>query len=52
VHKGILDPGTQFIGKPFSAVDLTRKVREMLDTDRDAYPTDPTDLAPVAKEAS
>ena len=51
VHKGILDPGTQFIGKPFSAVDLTRKVREMLDTDRDAYPADPTDVAPLVKGA-
>jgi PAS domain S-box-containing protein len=51
VHQGILDAGTQFIGKPFSAGDLTRKVREMLDTERDAYPTDPTDVAPLARGA-
>jgi PAS domain S-box-containing protein len=33
LHHGTLAPGTHFIGKPFSAVDLTRKVREVLDTD-------------------
>ena len=33
VHKGILDPGTDFIGKPFKAADLTRKVRLLLDAD-------------------
>ncbi len=32
VHQGILDEGTQFIGKPFSVMDLTRKVREVLDS--------------------
>jgi len=31
VHHGILDPGIRFIGKPFSAVALTGKVREVLD---------------------
>ena len=31
VHKGILDAGTEFIGKPFKAADLTRKVRQVLD---------------------
>ena len=31
VHHGTLDPGTHFIGKPFSALDLTTKVREVLD---------------------
>lgn len=30
-HESILKPGTPFIGKPFSAADLTRKVREVLD---------------------
>jgi PAS domain S-box-containing protein len=30
-HHGTLDPGTKFIGKPFNAADLTRKVREVLD---------------------
>jgi DNA-binding NtrC family response regulator len=32
VHRGVLDPGTQFIGKPFSAGALMRKVRQVLDT--------------------
>jgi PAS domain S-box-containing protein len=31
VQHGVLDPGTRFIGKPFSSADLTRKVREVLD---------------------
>jgi CheY-like chemotaxis protein len=33
VHHGTLDPGTHFIAKPFSAADLVRKVREVLDSD-------------------
>jgi CheY-like chemotaxis protein len=33
VHHGTLDPGTNFIAKPFAAADLTRKVREVLDKD-------------------
>jgi two-component system cell cycle sensor histidine kinase/response regulator CckA len=32
VHHGTLDPGTHFIGKPFSGADLTKKVREVLDS--------------------
>ena len=35
VHHGVLDAGTHFIGKPFSAADITRKVREVLDTQVD-----------------
>ncbi|HCF58896.1 MAG TPA: hypothetical protein DFS52_13005 [Myxococcales bacterium] len=31
VHHGVLEPGTRFIGKPFSASELTYKVREVLD---------------------
>jgi signal transduction histidine kinase/ActR/RegA family two-component response regulator len=29
-HHDVLDAGFQFIGKPFSAVDLTRKIRDVL----------------------
>ena len=31
VHHGVLEPGIAFLGKPFSAADLTRRVRELLD---------------------
>jgi PAS domain S-box-containing protein len=31
VHRGVLAPGTHFIGKPFNAADLTRMVRKVLD---------------------
>jgi PAS domain S-box-containing protein len=31
VHHGVLDPGTRFIGKPFSVAEMRRKVREVLD---------------------
>jgi PAS domain S-box-containing protein len=31
VHHGVLKPGTEFIEKPFSAADLARKVRDVLD---------------------
>lgn len=52
MHHGRLDPGTQFIGKPFNATELTRKVRSVLEADRDEYPTDPTDFAPPTKGRS
>ena len=32
---GVLEPGTQLLHKPFSQETLTRKVREILDTNRD-----------------
>ena len=31
VHRGVLDPGIPFISKPFTLVQLARKVREVLD---------------------
>ena len=31
VHRGILDPGTQFIQKPVTPISLAKKVREVLD---------------------
>ncbi len=31
VHHGVLDEGSAFIGKPFTEVELTSKVREVLD---------------------
>jgi signal transduction histidine kinase/CheY-like chemotaxis protein len=32
VRHGMLDEGMPFLGKPFTAIDLTRKVREVLDS--------------------
>jgi DNA-binding LytR/AlgR family response regulator len=31
VHNGVLDPGVELIGKPFTIEDLAAKVREVLD---------------------
>jgi two-component system, cell cycle sensor histidine kinase and response regulator CckA len=30
-HHGVLDPGVQFIGKPFSAAALAKRIRQVLD---------------------
>ena len=32
VHHGVLDAGTHFINKPIGAEELTRKIREVLDS--------------------
>jgi two-component system, cell cycle sensor histidine kinase and response regulator CckA len=38
VHHGVVDEGTHFIGKPFTATDITRKVRDVLDNDFNNIP--------------
>jgi PAS domain S-box-containing protein len=35
IHNGVVDEGTHFIGKPFTATDVTRKIRSVLDGDFD-----------------
>ena len=35
VHRGILDPGTAYLRKPFTGDALAAKVREVLDTGPD-----------------
>jgi FixJ family two-component response regulator len=47
VHKGILDPGIQFIGKPFNATHLSHKIRQVLDHTLEALPVDSTEVAPA-----
>ena len=32
VHNGVLDPGVQLIGKPYTLEELAAKLREILDT--------------------
>jgi PAS domain S-box-containing protein len=47
VQQGVLQPGTRLLGKPFSAFDLTRQVREVLD----GPPQPPLAAAGVARPA-
>lgn len=50
VHHGTLDSGAHFIGRPFTATDLTNEVREVLEqldgeterVDPDSVPFSPT----------
>ena len=38
VHHGVVDEGTHFIGKPFTATDIARKIRSVLDRDINNIP--------------
>jgi two-component system cell cycle sensor histidine kinase/response regulator CckA len=38
VHHGVVDEGTYFIGKPFTATDVTQKIRRVLDSDFNNIP--------------
>ena len=61
VHQGVIDPGTNFIGKPFTQAELVMKVREVLDAPVDDEPSAPLENArvdprvkprPVTREAA
>jgi FixJ family two-component response regulator len=38
VHHGMVDEGTNFIAKPFTATDIAQKVRSVLDSDLNSIP--------------
>ncbi len=53
VHHGVLDDGTHFIGKPFSPADLTRMVRQVLDSEMpSAQPGKESSRLPLGRESS
>ncbi|MGH3103162.1 MAG: PAS domain S-box protein, partial [Gaiellaceae bacterium] len=47
MHHGVLAPDTAFLEKPFTAVDLGRKVRELLDGHEDAGDSSVRRLSPA-----
>jgi response regulator RpfG family c-di-GMP phosphodiesterase len=38
VHHGVVDEGTYFLSKPFTATDIAQKVRAVLDNDHNSIP--------------
>jgi signal transduction histidine kinase/CheY-like chemotaxis protein len=48
VYHGVLEAGTHFLGKPFTEADLSRKIREVLDSGS----PDPTDASQKADQAN
>ncbi len=49
VQKGVLEPGVQFISKPFEASALTRKVREVIDLSKSEVSGADTDCERVRR---
>ncbi|OLD37564.1 MAG: hypothetical protein AUI57_10535 [Candidatus Rokubacteria bacterium 13_1_40CM_2_68_8] len=45
---GVLEPGEEFIAKPFTAIALARKIRELLGPTRDAGDAAPPESMPPA----
>ena len=53
VNRGVLDPGTHFLGKPFIPAELTRMVRQVLDDQTPSErPSDEPTRSPLGDESS